>query len=212
MAAALFILYCCFNFIKGDLFFPSSLILWISIYFVIAYIRLYLSDFSESLKSNVFMLCIGLGGYVGIAVVTNIIGLRWASLQNSMLMWATNCNPFIIMSSIALLNLMRNLTFTNKVINYISSLSMVIYIIHENLILRTYYRPAIWNYIYLNYGYDRVVGWVLLLSLFVFAFGFISSVIYDKTLRPYVNKVGDKIYARIRKRYLALENRLLLLR
>lgn len=204
-SAALFIIYCCFCFIKGDLFFSSAIVLWIAIYFVVAYFQLHMEAFANSSKHNVIMLLVGGAGYIGIAVVANVLGLHVSYLNGRVLHWATNCNPFLIILSIALFNLIRKLNFKNKVINYISSLSLLIYIIHENLILRTYFRPAMWNYIYQNYGYNKILIWVFALSVLVFIFSLISSAIYDKTFRRLIRKMGDIIYSLVRKIYLKVE-------
>lgn len=45
------------------------------------------------------------------------------------------CNPFLLAMSIAMFNIARNIHFKNRFINYISKLSLLIYIIHENIIL-----------------------------------------------------------------------------
>ena len=194
-SVSLFILYCCFGFIKKDLFFSSYIIVWVTIYFVMAYLQLYMDNFMKSSKKNLVLLVAGFAGYICVAILVNVLGL---SLNN-------NVNPFLIAISISLFNLMRKLAFKNKAINYISSLSLLIYIIHENIILRTYYRPAMWDYIYQNFGYDKLLLWVFVLALLVFAFGFVSSVIYDKTIRRMLQKVCDNIYFAMRTFYLRVE-------
>ncbi len=204
-SSTLFILYSCLCFIKNDLFFSSEIILWIAIYFVMAYLQLYMVSFVDNIKHNFILLFVGLIGYIGIAFLANILGLHISFLTDKVLRWITNCNPFLILISIALFNLMRKLTLKNRSINYISSLSLLIYIIHENLLLRIYYRTAIWNYIYQNYGYENLILWVFVLVTLVFTFGLICSVIYDKTLRRIIRKISDSTYFRIRKYYLKAE-------
>ena len=202
----LFFLYCCLNFIKRTWFFPSYIILWITLYFLIAYLQLYLPNCMNSFKYNIIILILGFGGYIGIVAVTNILGLHDPFFSNKLLYWATNCNPFLIAISISLFNLMRKMNFKNRIINYISSLSLLIYIIHENIILRTYYRPALWNYVYQKYGYDRIIFWVLVLGILVFTFGLMVSIIYDKTVRRFTRLSADKIYTYMKIVYLNVES------
>lgn len=209
ISAVLFILYCGCNFIVPDLFFSSRLILWITIYFVMAYLQLYMEDFMNHVRKNLIFLFVGLVGYIGMALIANVIGLHVSFMSNKVLRWITNCNPFLIAISIAAFNLMRQLTFKCTLINYISSLSLLIYIIHENIILRTYYRPLMWNYIYKHYGYDNLLVWVFVIAFLVFAFGLITSLLYDKALRPLVRKTSEHLYSVIRKYYLRLESVLL---
>lgn len=209
VSVALFFLYSVFNFIWWGLFFASLIILWVAVYFVIAYLQLYMVDFTNCIKCNIILLLLGVAGYIGIALAANILGLHITFFYNKVLHWATNCNPFLIAISIALFNLMRRLTFKNKIINYVSSLSLLIYIIHENIILRFYYRPAMWEYIYRNYGYDKLILWVLVLSFLVFVFGAVTAVIYDKIIRRMMQKPVDSIYSLIKNLYLKLESEIL---
>lgn len=208
-SAALFVIYGCFAFIKNDLFFSSTIILWIAIYFVMAYIQLYLKDFADSDKYNFMLLAVGLVGWFGIAFVANYLGLHISFFNDKVLRWATNYNPFLIIIAIALFNLMRKLTFKNRAINYISSLSLLVYIIHENVVLRNYCRTALWNYVYKNYGYSHILLWVFALSFIVFMFGLVSSMIYDKTIRTFIRKLADTLYSIIRNVYLKVEKLLL---
>lgn len=208
-SAALFVIYGCFAFIKNDLFFSSTIILWIAIYFVMAYIQLYLKDFADSDKYNFMLLAVGLVGWFGIAFVANYLGLHISFFNDKVLRWATNYNPFLIIIAIALFNLMRKLTFKNRAINYISSLSLLVYIIHENVVLRNYCRTALWNYVYENYGYSHILLWVFIIFFIVFIFALISSIIYDKTIRTFIRKLADTLYSIIRNVYLKVEKLLL---
>lgn len=190
----LVVLYMGFDFIKGDLFFPSPIILWIAIYFAVAYIKIYLPDISSNKKVNIILLSFGMAGHLGIILLTNFLGLKINFFSDKLLRWSSNCNPFIIFSVIALLNIARSVNFENRFINHISRLSLIIYIMHENIILRTYYRPYVINYIYENYGYNHILLWVLLLSVVIFVGSAIISIIYEITLRQIVNRLSQKLY------------------
>ncbi len=208
-SATLFVIYCCINFVNGRLFFPSHISLWITIYFVMAYIQLYLKDLTNSFKCNMILLFVGFIGFIATVVTTNILGLHISFLNDKVLHWKVDCNPFLIVVSIALFNLARKMSFKSWIINYLSSLSLLVYIIHENIILRNYYRPAMWDFVYRNYGYNKVVIWTFVLALIVFAFGLVSSIIYDKTIRQLVRKAGDNLYSFARIVYLKVETGML---
>ena len=115
----------------------------------------------------------------------------------------------IIAMVISSFNLMRRLDFKNKTINYISGLTLLIYIIHENIILRSYYRPWIWRYVYLNFGYKNLVLCTLGIAVVIFLFGTIASIIYVKTLRKAVASLSDNLYELLRGHYLKFENKAL---
>ncbi len=205
----LFVLYFGFAFIKSDLLQCNDLLRWLAIYFIMAYLQNYLKDFMNNTKQNVILLLVGIAGFIGIAFFANVLGLKVSFLNDKVLHWNSNSHPFILAISIALFNLMRKGNYKSVVINYISSLSLLIYVIHENIILKTYFRPKMWNYVYNTFGYSHIVLWVFVLSSIVFAFGIIASMIYDKTLRSIIRKLSNKIYEWLIRIYLKLENRMI---
>lgn len=75
--------------------------------------------------------------------------------------------------------------------------------------MRTYFRSALWNYVYTNYGYDHVLGWVFILAVVVFLFGVSAAALYTILIRRLVRKVSNIVYDFLRKRYLEIENRLI---
>lgn len=208
-ASALALLYIFLDFIKGDWFFPSMLILWVTIYFVMAYLQKYLMFFADSIKNNVVFALANAVCFVGLILLTEVGGLHIAFLSEKMMHWWNNCNPFIIFMSIAMFNIARNVHFKNRFINYISSLSLLIYVIHDNLIIRTYFRPAMWNYVYTNYGYNNLIGWVFILVVITFLFGIIAAALYSVTIQEFVKKISNRLYESLKKKYLSMENRIL---
>lgn len=209
ISTVLFVLYFCLGSLKGDWFFPSQLIFWIAIYFLIAYIQFYMQDFCNNTKKNIALFFIGAAGFIFLEISTNYMGLHFSIMNDKMLRWLTNRNPFILAMSIAMLNVFRQFKFSNGLVNYISSLSLLIYIIHDNLILRTYFRPTMVNYIYENYGYQHIVAWIFVLASVVFLFGTVVAVIYDKTIRNLTRSFSEKIFPLIRRIYLRLESTIL---
>ena len=125
-------------------------------------------------------------GVIGIFLVaiptlilfTNFWGMNITFFQDKLQHWGGNHSPFILITSICLLNIFQKINFHNKTINFISSLSLLIYIFHENYFVRTYLRPNIWIYIYKNYGYDNVVLINLLISIFIFVISIFVSILY----------------------------------
>ena len=198
-------LYVFMNFINCSWFFSSAIILWITIYFAIAYMQKYLMSFVDNIRENIILFIIGVIGFIGIILITDICGLYSQVLSDKVMRWVNNCNPFLLAMSIAMFNIARNIHFKNRFINYISKLSLVIYIIHENIILRTYFRPAMWNYVYKRFGYSDVIQWVFIISFIIFIFGILCSILYVLTLQRFVNKVSGKLYEVVRIKYLLFE-------
>lgn len=209
ITCCLSVLYIFIEFIKDGILFRTELVLWVTIYFVIAYIQKYLMVFMDNVRVNVRMFLINLLCLIGLILVTEIIGLNIPALSNKMGYWIRNNNPFLIFMSIAMLNLARNVHFKNKIVNYISSLSMLIYIIHENIILRTYFRPQMWNYVYKNYGYSHIILWVFVLAILIFCFSVFVAALYSVIIQKLVRKLSNRLYELLKKKYLELEEKLI---
>ena len=209
-STAMFILYCCLNYLKYDLFFPSALILWITIYFVLAYIKRYMSRFAADFKKNTLIFVAGMTAFLMTAFVINLIGLHVTYMYDKILHWALKeCNPFLLIATLGLFNIMRNSSFHSRVINYLAGLSLYIYLIHENILIRTYLRPYMINYIYETYGYEHLLGCVMVVFGVVLGIGVLGSLVYDRTMRKIVASFCDVIYDYLRRKYKAIEDRLM---
>ena len=97
----------------------------------------------------------------------------------------------------------------NNIVNYIARLSLLIYIFHENLLLRTFYRPQMWNYVYKQFGYEDILIWTLILVVLVFSFGLIASIIYRNTMEKIVTSVCDWLYPNLQKIYKKIESNIM---
>ena len=189
-------------------FFSSQLVFWIVLYFVIAYIKKYAPNFTGNRLYNLLLIVFGFIGNYGIIILTNIIGLKYYALLNTALqIWNQYYNPFLIMMVIGAFNVANNFHFESKIINYISSLSLYIYIIHENIMLRWFYRPAMWQYIYTNYGYAHILRWVFILVVIIFAFGLISSILYKQSVHKAVVRCCERLYPKISNIWMRFENK-----
>lgn len=209
VTGVMILLNCFVPLYKAGLLYSSDITLWITVYFVLAYLRRYKEDAISKSSVNLAFVAVGLIGFVGLIVLTNIAGLEVGSLSGMMLHWVSNSNPFIISVAIGGLGLMRKLTFKNAVINYFSGLTLLVYLIHENILVRIYLRPVMWEYVYVNYGYERIVLWAFALSTIIFVLSFIVATIYDVTVRRIVVATGEAVYDVIRRVYLKCEKRLL---
>lgn len=208
----LLVLYIGFNFIKDGFFFTSAIIIWVAIYFAVAYIKIYLKDFASNVMVNICLLLIALAGHIGLILITNLLGLQIRAFSDKLLHWNSSSNPFLIVAAICLLNLARKVDWRNYVVNLLSKQSMLIYIIHENLILRRYYRPYLINYIYENFGYQHIVFWVLALTLAIFLASACASLLYEHTLQRLVKPASERICENFDMLYQKYENLILKLR
>lgn len=189
--------------------FSSPLAVWIVIYFAMAYMKRYLKHFSSGFRVNLCLLLAGLAGNIGVVCLTNFLGLRIGFFSNKLLIWNASENPFIILMAITLLNLMRRVNWQNSFVNHISRLSMLVYITHENLILRTYYRPYLFKYVYENFGYQHILLWILLMAIIIFLVFVCVSLLYEQTLRKFVKSLSEKLYLFVCRLYQVYEEMIL---
>ena len=190
------ILYFGFGYLKGDLFFASPLILFTVIYFSMAYIKIYMKNFlSMNKRINIGMLVIGVCGTPIMILFTNFMGLHFTPLYDQLTRWDSNASPFFLIVAIAAFNLIQRKKFINRFLNNVSSLSLLIYIIHENLLLRTYVRPKVWIWVYEHFGYSHVILWVLIIAVIIFILSIVISALYKLSLQKIVYSLADRLYA-----------------
>ncbi len=126
--------------------------------------------------------------------MTNILGLHTAMFKDKLLHWSSNCSPFMLLIAFAIFNIGRNLKFKSKIVNYVSGLSLLIYIIHENPFVKTYIRPYLWQCIYDTVGYVYILCWALLLALVVFIVSLVLSILYKSTVQRLITYLVPKLY------------------
>lgn len=194
-------LYILMNFVFGaffePVFFTSTLILWIAVYFIIAYMKNYLPETSSNVGKQIVLFLIGFIGNFILILLTDFTGLKFSFLKDSLRMWAMNCNPFLILAAISAMNLARTIKFKNSLINRIASLSLLIYIIHENLLLRMYVRPRIFLWIIDKFGYNDILLWVILLAILIFSVSAIAAFLYQVTIENFLKKLIKRSYPKL---------------
>ncbi len=186
----LIVIYCILCKILGTRYYYSNLIVFITIYFIVAYNKLYLKKFAKNFKQNVCILVLSILAFLFLLIITNILGLRIGFLSNKMLYWNSINNIFFILIGLTLLNLFSRVNYKNKIINYVSSLSLLFYVIHENALFRYYIKPIFYQIVF---PYGNRVLWVCIESILLFVYGIVLASIYKETLQKLVYKISDKI-------------------
>ena len=132
-------------------------------------------------------------------------------MREKVLYWTGISNHFILIIAISLFYLFKRLRIKSVFINEISSLSLYIYLIHENVLIRQYTRLYIWHYLYEKIGYEYLFIEIIGFSIALFLISIICSYIYKMTIEKIVNRVVEKIgnSKKMRQRYLCLENKIL---
>lgn len=195
LAAIGFFLYFVLSFLSGDLyFFSSTIVYWCVIYFIVAYIKRYLPIFVSDGRVYYSLIVVGLIGTLGLVIFTNYLGLRYEFFSSQLQRWNLINNPFILSLVMGLLLWASNHSFYSRTINYVSSLSLFVYIIHENFIFRKFYRPVIWQNIYNSYGYDYILLWVFVIAIVILLSSMALSILYKMFSQRIMKPFADRLY------------------
>ena len=118
--------------------------MWVLVYFCIAYLKTYHSNLIDSQKFSAALLLIGFFGLIGEITATYYLGSRTFLLAGSGLRWNMWYNPLEWFFAFGAFNLFRTFHFHSRFINRLSSLTLLIYLIHNNFLVREHLRPYIY--------------------------------------------------------------------
>lgn len=191
MSTCLFIMYCCIYFVLRNIgFYYSQIIGFITIYFVTAYLKKYLI---KLIKNNSLLLVIVCAICMfAVNLMSNYIVIKTGVGLYSR--WNTFNNPLFLIIAFGTLGIALKRNFTNKVVNYISGLSLLIYITHTNRIIRDYVRFDFFQFILENYTYSNLLGWCFVYFVVSLVYGIVFSLIYKFLFEKVMNKISMVVY------------------
>lgn len=194
----MFIMYCVIDYLLGDHFFPNAITYFIILYFFVSYVRLYLPRFCESQKVNTILLLVGAICPFLLTILTNYLGqyIGYFSTIDHYLRWGGMNSPFVIITAISSINLCKKRVFVNKTINYLSGLSMYVYVIHANHLLVDYVYPIVWMWIKTTLGYDKLLVWIIMYAMSLFVISIVVSIVYKITLGRASLRISSFLYRR----------------
>lgn len=207
IAVWMFIIYSGLQFLVKNTFFYSHLIGFICIYWIVMYVKKYLKEFNSDKVRNIKLLLFCAIGNLILVFATNYVGREYGILKNQCTYWNTFMNPFYILGAIAAFDIAKEHYFVSKTVNYISGLTLLIYVIHFNRLIFTHLIPDIYKWIYMKYTYEYEFFWVLLVGGCLGLFGTVSAMLYRKIIQNkwhcfvdwLLNKVGYLYDAMIKK-------------
>lgn len=195
-------LYNLIGFLGGNgLFYWSELVGFVGVYFTVAYIKRYIPGLCNSIKENIILLCMGFFGWMSMMLLTNGLGLRFEIFSDQLQRGKTWMNPCFLLIAFSVFNLARIRKFYSKGINYVASMSLLIYMIHCNRIIRDYVRFDIFGIILSRYSYRYLIGWILLYAVITLVGSLVIAMLYKKTLQPIANKMSCFIYNQVKWMY-----------
>ncbi|MBR4544534.1 MAG: acyltransferase family protein [Oscillibacter sp.] len=193
-------------------FIRCNLAIWVVFYFLIGYMKIYLKNFCADVKKNLVLLIFSASSLALFTSLLYALSLRVpsaSSLLYPLMLGYSFYNPFLFLIVIALLNLARSIPMQSRLINNIAGHSLFIYLIHENDLVRTYFRPWIWQKIYIEGGYSHIILCIFAYSAALFLCSLALSVFYTSVLQKSVWRIGDALFGRVFRLWEKLELRLL---
>lgn len=113
------------------------------VYYVLgAYLRRY-NKIGKKIKLNIYIVLF-LIFMISSVIILNIMSIKFSVLSKYTIYFLNRNSILILFLSLFLMIHFTNIDFKNKYINYISSFTLSVYIIHDNL----YMRNIIWNKIF----------------------------------------------------------------
>ena len=164
---------------------------FVSIYFAVAFYKLYGGKLWESKKFNVCMLFVTTALYVAFRIAMNYIGLANEYVAERQYYYAHINNPIIVVWALAAINLATRKPRYNKIVNYFSGMTLLMYLIHQRLLFQQ--RSGYMEYFLDAYGVQNFWLAVLTLSCIVLGLTVSLSVIYRHTAYYGVMALGGAV-------------------
>ncbi len=173
-------------------FYFSYPLMWVLIYFCIAYLKKYHLETISSLKFSIPVLCLGIIGIIGEICATYCLGEYTFLVRGDGMRWNMWWNPFHWMIALGSFSLFRNFRFHSRFVNRISSLSLLIYLIHENYMVRDHWRPYLYVLIHDRFHQEHVALWLLLFAVLTFVVSAGLAFLYQCTIQRTAYAAADR--------------------
>lgn len=176
-----------------NLFFANEFVIFLATYVIVSFIKIYKNEWTENLKFNECILFVSIISYVVLILCVDFLGLRANYFLNRLVRWNMNNSLFMFLIAFSSFNIMKKKKFINRSINYLSSLSLLVYIFHENLAFRRYLRPVIEFSILNRFGIEHAFICAVCMAVSLAILSFIISAIYKKCFTKIVSKLSSII-------------------
>lgn len=177
----------------------NKFLCFINIYFVVAYFKKYGQNFCNSKKINVILCVVSAVAYIALRLGLNYLGLKVEFFRDRMLGYVHIHCPVIIVFSLAIFNLANMSDMRSKSVNYLSSLSLLIYIIHHNNLFAEYIQSKWYDFFLARCGDNYFILSILTLAAIYFAGSVILATAYRFSIEIGVKKLSGKIECGVMK-------------
>ncbi len=188
-------LYCGVQFVLRSKLYYTWWLGFIIIHFLFSYKEKYMKNIWFKHDKLIFALAVV--GYIGLILITNYMGLKLSFMYNRVQFWNQFLNPFELIIGFCLIEWFRKFQIDSvgikRIIVAVSMCSLEIYLIHNNYMVKTYWRPEIWETIYNTYGYEHLGVLVLLVVAATFVITVPIAYIYHWFLSKGKHRMINRI-------------------
>lgn len=187
MSIIIFFLYYVVNFLSGqEFYYMNNFLMLIVIYILVSYIKKYNRPFCDNQRTQIKMLLMSL------AVFGILLFAKFFFIDTSFELYMLN-NPLLLFIGFSLFNVFRNMHMEDKtgLILKTSSMTMLIYLFHENMLFRNLGRVDMVKYIYDNFGTSLLTVKVLIFTIIIFIASLLLSLIYTYTIAKITSRLAD---------------------
>lgn len=181
----------------------SGLFGFIVLFFIVSYFKLYCPKIMQNRKLGLICFFIFTLLFIITVIVKNYLGLKISYFKTyPKLDSFHSIGLFSIIFSLFVVFL--NIDFKNRFINYLSSLSLFVYCIHENALVRETLRPKFYEIAIDKFGDDKLLLYDLILFVILAVLAFIAAAIY----KAIGHRITEKASIVIDKKLTDLNDRL----
>ena len=157
------------------------ILVFVAIYFIVAWLKFYGKKFTHSLKLNVTVLVVSVVLYFAMRIAMNYIGLATDTLEGELHAWIHINNPVMLALSLSAFNLALRRNFVSKPVNKLGAVSMLVYIIHRNNLFVKYLQGEYFDYAITRFGSDALIPAILILAVIFFVGSTLIALAYKST-------------------------------
>ena len=186
-----FLTYGIFNWI-GFPIVGSNLLMFFFLLSLVAFAKWHLPNLVASKKANAILM---VGGFLisfGVYFLARTISRYWEPLYGRFAVGVWY-QPFIAFAILGTVNLFGTMKFHNRFISYLGTLTLFVYVIHENMLLRQFVRVEFYQYVFATFGEQTFPLWIFVCGLGMFVGGFILAAIYNETFHRLTAFLAKKI-------------------
>ena len=167
----------------------SRLMGFIMIFIVTAYVKKYCSSLYNTPKKCFLIWLIATLLFIAAVIAKNFLAMKIAYFKSFPEMNELT-SVFLLPMMLSLFLVFLNLNFYNKFVNYLSSLSIFVYCIHENALVRETLRPRYYEFVIDRFGDEYLLLYDLVLFVMLTILSFLASSIYKAISQKTVDRIS----------------------